>query len=398
MTSIFEFSDLTKPASAAEVEAKYFAILEAVGVTTSQWSPGSVLRTYITGTSILVSSVSEVMALMSRSGYLELSTGDWLTGVAHYVYGVDRNPATFASGKLTLVNGGGALYSLGPGDLIVRNPTTNTTYRNEAAFTLQPMSTLTDVAIVAVEEGAGSSSAAGAINEIVTTLLNVTVTNPSALVGDDVEGDVALRDRCYSKLGSLSPFGPWDAYRFAAVNAKRKDGSSCGVTRTQNDRDGYGNQWTYVATDSGGVPGTVGDLDTDLGCVNDAIQRNAKPDCVTAHVVGATDVEIAVTYECWMYNTSKLTAAEAGDVIEKALRAAFAALPVGGASLTPGAPGYVYRDAILSTVDESIPEIFHVLITAPSSDRVLAIGEVATLGAVAGVVHPVPPTDGFQGA
>jgi hypothetical protein len=398
MTSIFDFQSLIKSASAEEAQAKYLAVLEALGVTTAQWSPSSVLRTYIAGTSVMVAASSEVMALATRSGYLELSEGDWLTIVAHYVYGVDRNPATFASGKLTLVNGGGALYSLGPGDLIVRCPATNTTYRNEAAFTLQPLATLTDVAIVALEAGSGSSAAAGAINELVTTLLNVTVTNPSSVVGDDVELDPQLRDRCYSKLGSLSPFGPWDAYRYAATNAKRADGSSCGVTRTQNDRDGYGNQYTYVATDSGGVPGTVGDLTTDLGRVDDAIQRWAAPQVVVAHTIGATDVEVAVTYEAWMYNTAPLTAAEAVEHIEAALRAAFAALPVGGASLAPGAPGYVYRDAVLSAIDESVPEIFHVQLTAPSTDRVLAIGQVATLGVVTGVVHLVPPTGGFGGS
>jgi hypothetical protein len=397
MTSIFDFNTLIEPATDAEVQAKYFAILGAVGVTTTQWSPGSVLRTYISGTSILVASLSEVMALMTRSGYLEFSEGDWLTTVAHYVYGVDRRPATFATGKLTLVNHGGALYTLGPGDLIVRSPTNNKTYRNEAAFTLNPLATLPDVAIIAIEAGADSTAATGEINELVTSLLNVTVSNPNPVVGDDVEADPELRDRCYTKLGSLSPFGPWDAYRYAAVNATRADGSNCGVTRTQNDRDGYGNQWTYVATDSGGVPGTVGDLATDLGRVDDAIQRKAAPLCVTAHTVSANEVTIPVTYEVWMYNTASYTPAQAVDVIEAALVAMFAALPIGGAAITPGAPGYVYRDAILSEIDASIPEIFHLQVTAPAADVLLAIGEVPVLGTVTGVVHPVPPTEGFGG-
>jgi hypothetical protein len=397
MTSIFDFNDLIEPATAEEVQAKYFDILGAVGVTTTQWSPGSVLRTYISGTSILIASLSEVMALMTRSGYLEFSEGDWLTTVAHYVYGVDRNLATSATGKLTLVNSGGALYSLGPGDLIVRCPANNKTYRNEAAFTLNPLTTLSDVAIIAIEAGADSTAETGEINELVTTLLNVSVSNPNPVVGDDAEADPELRDRCYSKLGSLSPFGPWDAYRYAAVNATRVDGSNCGVTRTQNDRDGYGNQWTYVATDSGGVPGAVGDLNTDLGRVDDAIQRKAAPLCVTAYTVSANEVTVDIAYEVWMYNTASYTPAQAVQVIFDALVAMFAALPIGGAAITPGAPGYVYRDAILSEIDAAIPEIFHLQVTAPPADVLLAIGDVPVLGAVSGVVHPVPPTEGFGG-
>jgi hypothetical protein len=398
MTSIFDFDALIAPATAEEVQAKYYEILGTVGITTTQWQPGSVLRTYISGTSILVSSLSEVMALMARSGYLEFSEGDWLTIVAHYVYGVDRNLATFASGHVTLVNAGGALYSLGPGDLIVRDPTTNKTFRNEAAFTLNPLATLTDVAIVADEAGADSTAAAEDINQIVTTLLNVTVSNPSAVVGDDAEEDPELRDRCYSKLGSLSPFGPWDAYRYAAINATRKDGSNIGVKRTQNHRDGYGNQTTYVATDSGEVPGTVGDLDTDLGRVDDAIQRKAAPLCVTAYTVSAVDVSFEIEYEVWMYNTASYTPAQAAAVIHTALLAMFSALPIGGAVITPGStPGYVYRDAILSAIDAAIPEIFHVELYTPASDGPLAVGAVATLGPVSGVVHPVPPTEGFGG-
>lgn len=395
--SIFDFATLIEPATDEEVEAKYYEILGTIGVTTTQWSPGSVLRTYIEGTSILVSALSEVMALMTRSGYLEFSEDEWLTQVAHYVYGVDRILATFATGKVTLSNAGGALYSLGPGDLVVTNPTTRKTYRNEAAIVLNPLSTVTDVPIVAVEAGADSTSAPGAINTLVTTLLKVTVTNPAAVIGDDEEKDPQLRDRCYAKLGSLSPFGPWDAYRYAALNATRLDGSNCGVTRTQNDRDGYGNQYTYVATESGGVPGTVGDLNTDLGCVDDAIQRKAAPLSVTAHTIAATEVNVPVSYEVWMYNTASYTPAQAVDVINKALGAMFAVLPIGGAAITPGATGYVYRDAVLSEIDAAIPEIFHVAVTAPAADQALAVGQVAVLGIITGVVHPVPPTEGFGG-
>ena len=396
--SAFNFDELVTPVTPDEAEKSYYDVLGAIGVTTTQWQPGSVVRTYITGTSILVAALSEVMAAISRSGFLELSSGEWLHQVAHYVYGIDYLPATFASGVVTLTNTGGGLYVLAPGDLIALNPTTKKTYRNQAAITLNPLSTVTNVAILAEEVGTPSSSAAHGISQLVTTLLGVTVDNPASVVGRDAETDEELRSRCYAMLGSLSPLGPWDAYRYAAVNATRPDGSNVGVTRTQNQKDGYGNQTTFVATRSGGVPGLVSNPTSDLGIVDYEIQHKAAPLCVTAHTSSAITIPTPVAYEAWMYSTASFTPAEAQTLISTALDNLFAANPIGGALLVASdTTGYLFRDAIIAAIKGAIPEIYHVTLTAPASDVALVIGRVATRTTTSGTIHVVAPPEGFGG-
>jgi hypothetical protein len=126
------------------------------------------------------------------------------------------------------------------------------------------------------------------------------------------------------------------------------------------------------------------------GAKDDAIQQSGAA-CVTAHTVAATEVTVA-DVRSLMYNTASYTPAQAVGVINEA--PCDVALPIGG--ITPGATGR-YRDAILSEIDAAIPEIFHVQVTAPASDQALAVGQVAVLGTINGVVHPVPPTEGFGG-
>ena len=104
------------------------------------------------------------------------------------------------------------------------NPTTNKAYRNTGSVSLGAMATLT-IPIRAVEAGSTSTSTAGTITAFETPVLGVTVSNAVEVVGRDEELDPALRARCSEKLGSLSPFGPWDAYTYAARNATRADGT-----------------------------------------------------------------------------------------------------------------------------------------------------------------------------
>lgn len=83
--------------------------------------------------------------------------------------------------------------------------------------------------------GSGSTSNAGAIDTLQTTLIGVTCSNAGALVGDDAETDTELRLRCRSKLASLSPNGPAAAYDFVARSSALNGGVT--VTRTQVEAD-----------------------------------------------------------------------------------------------------------------------------------------------------------------
>lgn len=397
--AFFSLADLTTPSTRAEVQASIYRVLGVLGVNTTSWGSGAVVRTMTVAVSAVLSAFSQLQAQIAQSGFMALATGDWLTLVAKYVFGVDRQDATFAAGQLTLVNTGGGIFNIDAGDLIVATPTTpdpksGKTYRNDAAFTLGAGATIT-VPITAVEAGGDSTTGAGNITKLVTTLLNVTCSNPTALVGLDVESDAALRLRCSEKLGALSPMGPWDAYAYAARNAHRSTGEPCGITRTRTLKDGFGNVTLIVANASGPVLGTVGDLATDVGAVDEAVQQLAAPLAVTAHTQSAGAVNQGVTYELWTYNTSGQNDAQIKADVQTALAAFTAAQPIGGNTLLPSdTTGYVWNDAIKAAISAVLPQIFHVVVTVPASDVGLTLSQVMTLGTVSGNVHQVTSPEG----
>lgn len=395
----FSFAELIKPATRADVQASIYRVFEILGVNTTAWEPGAVVRTEVTSVSAMMSAFSSLQASMARSGFLDLSVGDWLTLVAHYVYGVDRIDATFATGELTLSNSGGGVYDVGPDDLIAVNLSTGKTYRNDTSFHLGATSTIT-IPITATEAGSASNAGSGQINDLTTVLTGVTCSNANAVVGLDAESDAAVRVRCREKLGALSPMGPWDAYSYAARTAKRSTGEPAGVTRTRLTKDGFGNVDLYCASAAGVVTGTIGDLTTDLGAVDEAVQQLAAPLAVFAHTHSATAVSLHVVYELWAYNTSGKTDDEIKADVNAALIALTAVQPVGGNLLTPSdTTGHVFLEAIRAAISGAlVPQIFHVVLTTPGSDLALTASQVAVLvhdpsGSDA-TVHQVPPPEG----
>jgi hypothetical protein len=172
-----------------------------------------------------------------------------------------------------------------------------------------------------------------------------------------------------------------------------------GITRIRTTKDGYGNVTTYVATASGAVPGDVTDPATDLGIANEAIQRAAAPLGVTAYTESAVTVAIPVTYELWIYNTSGRSDAEIQTMIADRLTAFMSGQPIGGNKVDETAPGYVYHDAIQTTIGSTLHEIFRVVVTAPVGDVSVAYNAVPILsGTPVATIHQVPPPEGYGGS
>jgi phage-related baseplate assembly protein len=385
-------AELTTPLTVDEVKTSIYNVLAAVGVPTTSWKPGAVVRTIITATAVMVSALSELMANIAKSGFLELAEGDWLTLTARYVFGVERIEATFASGEITLTNSGGGLYNFDPGDLVVLYSASSTkpTYHNTTTFTLNPSSSIT-VPVEAIETGAASTAPPGAIDTLVTTLVGVTVTNANPVIGLDAETDPALRTRCLEKLSALSPNGPAGAYEFFAKTAKRQNGETIGVTRVRVTPNSTTAHVTVtVAGPSGGISGTAGDPSTDLGAINLAIQTNVVPDGVTATVQSATPLSVDVTYTAWVYSTISLTSLEIQNLIAAKLTSFMSTQPVGG-NIIPPAAGMVFRDAIVAAIAATRAEIFHVTVAVPAADVAVADTEVPVLGTVTPTINLVAP-------
>lgn len=382
--------ELTTPLTVAEVKAAIYSAIEALGVKTTSWKPGAVARTIIAGNAIVLSAFSTLQQRLAQSGFLELSTGDWLIVVAKEVYDVDKNLGTFASGIVKFDNTAGGVFSFGIGDVVVLNSTTGQTYRNTEAFTLAAFEVNKNVAFQAIEIGADSTSAPGDIDALETTLLGVNVTNVDALVGQDKETDSQLRERCLAKTATLSPNGPGDAYRYVAFDAVTSIGQPAGVTRVTVTPDGLGNVAVFVADGAGSLTGTIGDLATPLGAVDEAIQTQVVPLAVTATVAAATPQAIVVTYEAWIKATSGLTPAQIQDDVALALTNYFASVPIDGVRKVAGG-GFLFLDAIGSVIGEAIGKanLIDFDITLPAADVAVSTNGAPVAGAITGTINIV---------
>ncbi|HSN26433.1 MAG TPA: baseplate J/gp47 family protein, partial [Kofleriaceae bacterium] len=334
-------SDLTTPLTEDQAKQAIYDALATLGLSTTSWKPGAWVRTIIAVFAKAYSSLTSLTALIASGGFLFLAKGDWLTLVAQYVYGVTRDPGSFASGNIQFDNSGGGIYSGVAGDLIVANTSTGKAYRNTAPYTIGALATGVLIPFQAVELGSASTSTPATITTLGTPLPGVTVTNPGALVGLDAETDDALVLRCSEKTGALSPNGPRDAYAYLARSATL-NGVSVGVTRVKTIPDGIGGVDVYVADKTGTLTGTVGDLTTALGVVDEAIQTQCAPLGITARVHAATPHAIAVTYELWIRRTS-LADADVKSAVATQITNFLATIPIGGFDLTgAGGAGKVY--------------------------------------------------------
>jgi phage-related baseplate assembly protein len=386
-------AELVTPLTKDQVQAAIYAGIAAQGTQTTTWKPGAIVRTMIYAVSVVLAAFSSLQATIANSGFLDLAERVWLTLLARYVYNVERDVGSFATGTITANNAGGGTYSGDPGDIIAVNPTTGKSYRNTEAFSIGSMQTGVVIPMQAVEIGTPSSSAAGAINTLETPLLGVTITNPAAFVGTDEETDVSLRQRCREKTGSLSPNGPRDAYLFVAKSAKRADGSSIGVTRARAIPDGYGAIDLYLATASGAVSGTVGDLGTDLGRVDDAMQRASTPLSVELRTHSATTVTVPITYAARITDKTGKTVAEHEADVAARLAAYFPTLAIGGAIIPPD-DGAVLVDGIKGEIAIALGGVLTLDVTLPAADVELTTSQVPILGLITPTITVVPTNPG----
>lgn len=242
-----DISDLFSPApsgvnptnpTAPPPSGSWLETLLAEGVTlglqTTQWQAGGITRTILAMLATGLATDDQIISVMAQGGFLDwasLVTPDpavvpastwqpgWLDELASSTFNCPREIAFQAPGQIVFTNStGGSLGPYAAGTFHVSNPTTGATYHNEASLTI-PTGTSTPQNFVADVAGAGGTSGASTITNLVTTLAKVTCTNPVAFVGANAESNAALVSRCKLKQGSLSPNGPEAAYEFFALTA-----------------------------------------------------------------------------------------------------------------------------------------------------------------------------------
>lgn len=380
--------DLITPVTIDEAKTSIYATLASLGIPTTSWKPKSVVRAIVWVMAAFVAGWSTLVVLLTKAGFRGYATGDWLTINARQVYGVERIAATFASGDVTLTNGGGGVFSVGIGELTVRNTTTDSTFHNTAAFTLTALGTAT-VPVIADLAGSSGTSGVGDIDDIVTTMLGVTCTNSAAFIGTDEETDEELSIRSDATLDAISPNGAPGAY-LAVARAAEVSGANVGVNRVRvNDNSSTGDITVTVAKADGALSGP------DLSAVEDAITLGDSA-CVplginSCTVQSAVDKTINVTMTIRVYTTAGYDATQVEGLADAVLEAWLAARPIAGDVIPPAMTGYIYVSGLVGAVKGISPYIFDVTCTTPAANVALAANEVAVLGATSYTVEIYSP-------
>lgn len=371
----YTLDELTTPLTVAEIKASIYSTIAATGTDHTSWKTGAVIRVLITGVSIILAALSQLVASIARSGFLDLADDSWVSLVVRYVYGITRESATFATGYFTLTNTAGGVFELDPDDMLVTNEF-GISYRNRDAISLAALETLEDQVFVCVVAGSdGSMPADTTLTVESPSMTGVNVTNPAAFVGLDQETRAAAVTRARAQLAARSPNGPYDAYYVAARQAVRTDGTSVGITRVSPPlADGEGGLTVYVATAAGAVTGDVNDPETDLGAVSLAVQRQAVPLGVTADVLSASTLAINVVAELWLTDDGSIVDAEVEGSAQDLLETDLAAEPIGGTD------SLVYHSTLEGLLFRSDPRAFRISLTTPAANTAVAEDEAPALG------------------
>lgn len=315
------------PITPAQARAMLVTILVALSVPANSWIAGGVASSILTAAGNVLSMLSGQLANGIAAFFLPTATGGALQLVAKYVYGVTPPQATFASGPYTLVNAGGGVYPTAAGALVVSDPTTGTTYTNTSAFTLNGLATLT-ITIQCTTSGSAGNANPGAITNLVTPLLGVTGSNPSALVGLDPLSDAALRQLCLNSLGVRSVRGPRSAYAYAIQTATNAvTGNPVNVNRWDISTASHTGQTSVV------LAGPNGTTDpNDLTGVVTSIEAQARPEGITVTVSAATVETYAPTLTPWVLAPAGTSSAALQSSIASYVTAWFGspANPIGG--------------------------------------------------------------------
>lgn len=365
----------------AQLYSAGLQIATGLGLPVTSWQTGDPTRSLYYVLSEAIEANDNIVAQYVAAGFLEYapaaadgSAGFWLKLVAKQVFNVTVPDPTYASADCPLTNAGGGVYDFEAGDITAKCTATGKTYTNTTGGHLGALSVLT-LTFEANEAGSGSSAGIGEIDDLVTTFLGVTISNPTAAVGVDSPSAASVVTLCRNKVGSLSPNGPSAAYVYVALASDLTGTTNVARARDFSDSD-TGDVTLYIASASGAA--TSGDRTK----VEAAIATWATPLCITPTVALATEVTVAITYTLYVYRSVNKTSDEVEAAVLAALDAMFAARPIGGDIVSPATTGKLYRSLVESTIKGVFSQAFHVTVAAPAGDTALTNSQVAKRGTV----------------
>jgi hypothetical protein len=409
------FDDLMTPLTDDQVLASELQTAVLLQMPVSAWQDGGVVREMLEINATAVSVTSQLAIPALKAGFLDFSSGDWLTLEADQTFDVQRIEATFATGTLLLYNAGSITYTLNPGDVraydagtitnpgndpaspstqvgltapVLRIGGTGATYTSTTGGVLLPGQTIS-VTLVADEAGSASGAVPGAISALATPLSGVFVSNPALLSGEDEESDPNLRARCRESMARASPNGPADAYRYFATSAVLANGSPAGITKVYVQQLD-GSVVVYCGDDAGPASGAVGDTTAPLGAADFAIQSNCVPTGIAETTLAAIPVPVSVSLTVYLSPTATISNDDAIVAAQKGVAALFVAVPIGGFNVPDVGRGIFTNNFETAVFDALAGQALQVIMILPvPSTTPLAVSmtspQIAVLQGTVGV-------------
>jgi hypothetical protein len=380
-----DINALLQPTTGDIVLGVMLSELVSMGIRADLWPKEGVAISCMTVVAkIFAGAINTTIIPAIKSGWLPTSFGLWLTWVALYQYGVYRVTATFATGPLTLTNGGGGSFSIPAFQATFQNAITQKTYTNLTAISLAPGPGPTQtITIQATETGTASNANPGDVTGIVTTMLGVTATNLAPVLGVDDQSDPSVQLECWNAIAANSPFGPEQSFAYAIQTAINPiSGLPVNVNRWSISPSSHtGQVQVFLASPTGAA-----DANDVLGVASN-INAIARPPCVTATVASCSTVPDTDTLTVYVTSTPGLDAGTVQTAIATALTNYYASPsgnPIGGRTAGPfnglsaaAKYGVCFDAWPPKPTDPTLPWTSSVFYVTGGNDRPLVAGQVA---------------------
>lgn len=188
----------------------------------TEWVAGGALKTLFEVDADSFYLLEGLIPVLAASGFVDLATGEWLDYLAASQYNLERAGSVFAVDQVVLTaQAGSGPHVIGLNQLwaITAN---GLRFNTVQAGTLPAGGTLA-LQVIAEHPGAAYNTPRGAINQLLTPLSGVTVSNSvsSGLVvaGADTESDARLRLRCKLRWSELAASPTRDTFKAWVLKA-----------------------------------------------------------------------------------------------------------------------------------------------------------------------------------
>lgn len=364
----------------AELQASMLAAMQAAGLPTTSWTKDGFWQNLLNWFATMLRLALMLVRDVALNSFLDTATDQGLTDLAQGTYGTPRRTETFANGTVTLENNSGLpLDELAEAISFELVANTEITYKNTGAvFALN--GTQVVVPIECDVAGTVGNAAAGVAPtntiELVTVLTGVSVVENSAVVGQDEQGDEALRNLA-RKQAAVASTAHGNKYEWIALNTNT-DGTIAeandGKTRTNVNRakvsfeDASGRVFVVLASPSGAVD------PADYATTIAAIEQRALTNPGILFDANAVPVTVNIVADVILRKGSSTDGVE--DEINAQLQAYFPETSI------TGDDGFLTIEELELEIGRANRRIVEVTVTTPAADVPLDEDEVAVLGTV----------------